>query len=76
MLQLWSVTIKHFGLCKDQQWEHSIQIAIKSRNQADALRFARLQYSPNWWDTASIIDARLIGELRAAEGITVPQEED
>lgn len=77
MLHLWRITMRHLSFGAHARFVHSKEFAIKSSNELDAVKFARENiHSPAWWEEYIVIDIELIGELWAAEGLTVPRDED
>lgn len=77
MLQLWRISYRHLSYASRDRHEFTKIIAIMSRSQKDAVAFALKSFgSPEWQAENIITNADCIGELQAAEGFTVPQEED
>lgn len=77
MLQLWRITIRTLAYVPSQRHTHCKIIAILSRSERDAVAYVRTHiFTPQWWDEHLIIDVEPCGELWAAEGFSVPMEED
>ena len=77
MLQLWRLTLRSLNYVPFSRHTRYKTIAIKSRSELDAVKFAKASiHSPEWWDGYLITEVEPIGELWAAEGFSVPMEED
>ena len=75
MLRLFRITTRGLGFTKDRRQEFSIVVACMSINEKDAVKLARAAYCPDWWEDHIITGVEYVGELNAAEGFQVPQED-
>lgn len=76
MLQLWRITMRHLAFVPSERYVHSVEVAVSSRSERNAVDFAKANiHSPSWWDNYIITEVTPIGELWAAEGLVVPVED-
>ncbi len=76
MLILWRITLRRLAFVPSERSTHCKVVAIKSRSEREAVKFAKATvHSPEWWDEYLITEVEIIGELWAAEGLEVPMED-
>lgn len=77
MLTIWRITMRRLSYSTNNRDTHSKCFAIESQSEIIAVSFAKKNiHSPEWWDGYIITEIVQVGELWAAEGITVPMDED
>lgn len=77
MLTIWQITMRSLSFNPKDRHSHSKHFAVNTRNEREAVEFAKTHiFTPIWWDSFLITDIVPIGELWAAEGLVVPQDED
>lgn len=74
-MTIWSVTVRHLSMSQLDRKESSFLLATKSTSERDAVRLARSLYDPAWWEENILTAVEPRGELKAAEGLVIPQEE-
>jgi hypothetical protein len=77
VLKIWRVQCRSISYLGSGRAAFVFFIALKSDSEANAIRFIRKETcSPEWWDSVLLLGVECLGELRFADGIALPMEED
>lgn len=73
-LTAWRISTRRLAFMNSERYEASLLVACNTRNEIEAMKFARKSvHTREWWDSHLVTAIEQVGELWAIEGPEKPE---